>query len=143
MKTTLILAALALSMQSLAFAGLPEGNFSGKALWKTQKETGKYEVSTEIKGGSISSTYTLPDGSVKNWNFEMQPTANGFFSVVSGKRTLGQGYCLEHVSLCHYEINFGETTLEESLTVENEKLYKYGSKKEKGILIMWQEALSK
>ncbi len=144
MKAAVVLGTALMTINALGHAAsLPEGVFKGGGTWKSQNLSGEYEVSSEIKGRIISSTYKLPDGSTKQWVMEMRPTENGFFNVVSTNNVVGKGYCLEHVILCHYEVKTDELSLEETLTVQNEKLYKFGSKTEKGFRVMWQEALGK
>ena len=144
MKSALIIATALMTINTLGFAAsLPDGTFKGDGLWKSQKLSGEYEVSSEIRGQTVSSTYKLPDGSTKQFAMEMRPTENGFFDLVSNTKLVGKGYCLEHVILCHYEIKTDDLALEETLTVQNDKLYKFGSKTEKGFKLMWQEALGK
>lgn len=144
MKIAVIFVTVLMTINTLGHAAnFPEGVFKGDGLWKSQKLSGEYEVNSEIKGQTISSTYKLSDGSIKQWVMEMRPTGNGFFEVVSNTNIVGKGYCLEHIILCHYEVKTDDLTLEETLTIQNEKLYKFGSKTEKGFNIMWQEALGK
>jgi hypothetical protein len=144
MKAALIIGTALMTLTALSHAeGLPEGNFKGDGLWKGHETSGKYTVSSELKGQTLISTYRMPDGSTSNWSFEMKAKENGFFDVISGAKVVGGGYCLDHVVLCHYEVKMGKLQLEETLTIQNEKLYKFGSKTENGFHVMWQEALGK
>lgn len=143
MKKVVIIATVFMTIGSISQAALPEGSFQGRGLWKSEKQEGRYEVRSEIQGQSIATTYTLPDGSTKAWNMEMKATENGFFEVRSGGAVVGKGYCLQYVTLCHYEVKTSALSLEETLTVQEGKLYKFGSKTESGITVMWQESLGK
>jgi hypothetical protein len=127
-----------------AFAGnLTDGSFKGKGLWKSAAKSGTYEVRTQIANNVYSATYTMADGSQKQWSFEMSATTNDFFQVKSNGANLGSGYCLEKAMVCHYEISFGTTKLEETLTIQNDKLFRFGSKNDGTLTVMWQEAMDK
>jgi hypothetical protein len=122
---------------------LPHGEFKGHGLWKSATATGKYEITTKVGNNSIAASYSLPDGTTKDWNFDMEPTTNGFFKVKVFGTEVGKGYCLEKAEVCHYEITVGKLVLEETLTVLGDKLYRFGSKDEGAGRIMWQESLDK
>jgi hypothetical protein len=125
-----------------AFAStLPDGKFSGDALYSSAKGQGTYSVNTTITGNTIATEYVLKDGSKKEWKFDMEPTSGGFFKVKAYDLEIGQGYCLQKASVCHYEIKVAKLSLEETITAMNGKLYKFGSKDEGKGRILWQEAL--
>lgn len=126
-----------------ANAALPIGKFRGSGLWKSFKEQGSYEVTTNINGKTMTSSYQLPNGISREWKFEIEPTLNGFFKVKTYGAEVGQGYCLERVEVCHYEIKADELTMEETLTILDGKLYRFGSKEEGSVRIMWQESMDK
>lgn len=132
---------LILSQTALA-NHLSEGQFQGKGIWKKVSTRGDYQVRTEITGNQVATTYTLPDGKSKNWEFMMDEdeNSNGFFKVVSQGSVLGTGYCLENTELCHYEITVKTGKIEETITLQHGILYKFGSfnGNEK---IFWQEEL--
>lgn len=137
---TLILTSL---MGTSAYAGLPDGNFKGNGLWKSANDQGTYEVMTSVNGNHIVTSYKLPNGTQKEWKFEMEPTSNGFFKVKTNGTEVGKGYCLENVAVCHYDMILGSLFLEETLTASGSKLYKLGSKDQGTGQIMWQEAMDK
>lgn len=145
MKTNLLttFAAMALiltSNQSIA-SGIREGNFVGKGLWKSENATGAYKVSVVIQNDTVSSEYELSDGSKLSWNFKMNGTANGFFKVKSQGVEIGSGYCLDRAEVCHYEIKTSKLNLEETLTILDGNLYRFGSKYMGKVKTAWQEAL--
>lgn len=131
-----------ITLQSLA-GTIPAGTYSGEAIWKSASSQGSYKVDSKIQNNQFQSQYTLPDGSSKTWNFEMVETGNGFFKVTSNNKFIGQGYCLEKVTLCHYSIEEGNFSLEETLTIQDNKLYRFGSKGDESGRIVWQEVLVK
>jgi hypothetical protein len=124
-------------------AGITDGNYKGSGLWKSVKDKGSYSVTTAIKSNTVSASYELPDGSKKEWNFDMEPSINGFFKVKTFGAEIGSGYCLEKAEVCHYEIQVGKLKLEETLILQNDKLYRFGSKDEDSGRIVWQEAMDK
>ncbi|MEK6705208.1 MAG: hypothetical protein AABZ06_05420 [Bdellovibrionota bacterium] len=138
--TTLVLTSL---VAINVYAGLPDGDFKGDGLWKSARDQGTYEVSTSINGNIIAGSYTLPNGTKKEWKFEMEQTTSGFFKVKAYGTEVGKGYCLEKAEVCHYEIAVGKLVLEETLTAFGDKLYRFGSKDEGFGRIMWQESLDK
>jgi hypothetical protein len=141
---TLAITLIAGLISAQAWAGtIPEGHFKGDGLWKSASKRGRYTVETTVSKNTINTDYTLPDGVKKQWNFEMAPTKNGLFKVTVFGAEIGQGYCLEKVELCHYEIKVSGFTLEETLTVQDGTLYRFGSKDDGSGRIVWQEALEK
>lgn len=141
-KTTITIIALLAS--ELCFAhGFTEGSYKGQALWNSLTGKGTYQTATVIEKNSIKAHYTLPDGSSRDWNFEIQNTGSIFFDVMSQGTKLGTGYCLEKAPVCHYEISVGQLNLEETLVQEGTKIYRYGSKNEGNGPIQWQESLDK
>jgi hypothetical protein len=124
-------------------AGLTDGNYKGSGLWKSEKDTGSYSVTTAIKSNKVSASYELPDGTQKEWIFDMDPSNNGFFKVKTFGAEIGSGYCLEKAEVCHYEIQVGKLKLEETLTLQNDKLYRFGSKDDGAGRTVWQEAMDK
>lgn len=131
-----------LSSQAWASA-FPVGNYRGRGLWKSLSESGNYTDSITINNNSVKTDYTLPDGSKRQWNFEMSPQQNGFFKVMSRGIEIGQGYCLEKAEVCHYEITQDKFSLEETFTLLDGRLYRFGSKDYGKGRIMWQEAVDK
>ncbi len=123
--------------------GLTDGNYKGSGLWQSEKNKGSYAVTTSIKSNKVSASYELPDGSKKEWIFDIDPSTNGFFKVKTFGAEIGSGYCLEKAEVCHYEIAVGKLKLEETLTIQNDKLYRFGSKDEGSGRIVWQEAMDK
>jgi hypothetical protein len=146
MKTQLLtlttLICFLLSSQSWAEL-FPNGNYQGHGFFKTKTETGSYLIHTSIKDNLIKSNYSLPDGSKKEWNFQMSTQANGFFKVQTNGIEVGQGYCLEKAVVCHYEIKVNNLSLEETFTLLSGRLYRFGSKDDGTGQIMWQEAADK
>jgi hypothetical protein len=131
MNLKLVSAATVFLLSSVTFAGpLKDGVFKGQGLdvHEADGSRGHYEATTTIKGSSISNTYLLSDGTTKKWDFEMSNENGHFFNVVNDGRIIGKGYCLEHSSVCHYEIEVGSFRLEETLAQIDGKLYRYGSK---------------
>ncbi|MGZ3651975.1 MAG: hypothetical protein ACXVB9_04955 [Bdellovibrionota bacterium] len=141
MKTTMILATL-LTFSGVAQAdSIRDGHFQGKGLWKSETATGSYEVTTDVAGSLFSSSYKLANGQTIKTAMELKPAANGFLKVIDGGKQVGTGYCIEREQLCHYEVKNDKISLEETLTIQNGKLYKFGSKTTDGVTVMWQEAL--
>jgi hypothetical protein len=146
MKTLSILtltSALAVIVSAVAQAHtLPDGTLRGDGLWKSKDTQGTYDVITNVAGDKLTSTYTY--GTQKREvTLELRDAGNGFLRVFADGRDAGSGYCLEKVVLCHYSVNTAKISLEETLTVQEGKLYKFGSKTEGGVTVMWQEALVK
>lgn len=137
---TLVLTSL---VATNVYAELPDGDFKGDGLWKSAGDQGTYEVTTSINGNIVAGSYTLSNGTQKEWKFEMEQTTNGFFKVKAYGTEVGKGYCLEKAEVCHYEIAVGKLILEETLTSLGDKLYRFGSKNEGSERIMWQESLDK
>ncbi len=130
-------------LSNVALAGsFPEGTFSGQGSWKSESQKGAYTVETKIVGNIVQTEYVLPDGTEREWTFEMVPTTNGLFKVKTAGVEVGEGYCIDHADVCHYEVQFGSFSLEETLTLENGKLYRLGSKDEGSGRVIWQEALA-
>jgi hypothetical protein len=141
MKVQIKTLALIISMftiQSWADS-IPDGNYQGQGLYQSRTETGNYSTQINVQGNSIKSAYTLPDGSKKEWNFEMSQQANGFFKVVTNGVDVGEGYCLQKTIVCHYEIKVNTLSLEETFTLLDGRLYRFGSKDNGSGRVMWQE----
>lgn len=140
----LLIALFALSAQSaLAASGtpLPDGSFKGEGHWKSQKTQGAYRAETQIRGDKIEAKYDSSQGKFQ-WSFETRQKANGFFSVLAEGHIVGDGYCLDHAKVCHYEVKVGSLNLEETLVYLEGHLYRYGSKQAEGeAKVFWQEAL--
>ena len=122
-------------------AGLSDGSFKGNGLWQSEHDKGSYSVTTIIQSNKISSSYEMPDGSKKEWTFDMETSSNGFFKVKTYGAEIGSGYCLENAVVCHYDIQVGKLKLEETLTLQNDKLYRFGSKDDGSGRSFWQEAM--
>jgi len=154
MKTKLATFFLALStLTSMAtYANsIPEGTFKGQGLWKSETKTGKYEVSTTIVGDTIKTSYTWENHDQFEFEFQTHDLANGFFEIQIDGHKFGKGYCLEGAIVCHYEIDFSsennpeKVRLEETLTIQDGKLYRFGHKNwiagQYHTDVFWQEAL--
>ncbi len=138
--TTLLLT-LFTTLTHAQAAPLPDGVFKGEGLWKSVTEQAGYMAETRINGNRIEAKYESRKGGYE-WNFEMRQTAKGFFDVVTEAHVIGDGYCLDHAKVCHYEIKVGKLSLEETLVYLDGNLYRYGSKQEGSeAKVFWQEAL--
>ena len=137
MKVTMMLAAL---VSTPIVAGpIIDGGYLGKGQWRdSTAESGHYAVSTAIKNGIISSSYSF-DGETENWEFTVLPGQSDTFKVLVKGEEVGDGYCFQEQ--CHYQIYPG--SLEETLTLDGDRLYKVGSKVHGGVKVFWQENLSK
>lgn len=144
MKTFLTLTTSLLTLSAAAQAHtIPDGTYRGEGLWKGAADRGGYEVVTTITGDRIASTYRLPNGGSREATIELKSGENGFLRVLADGKEVGSGYCLEKVELCHYSMKTDKLSLEETLTIQNGKLYKFGSKTEGAVTVMWQEGLEK
>jgi hypothetical protein len=121
---------------------IPDGSYHGQGLWKSIPARGTYQVSTTVKGDQIASTYKF-NGEERAFTIELQDSQNGFLRAVYEGKEVGQGYCLENVTLCHFSVKTDKLALEETLTIQNGKLYAFGSKTVDGLTVMWQESLEK
>jgi len=138
MKTMILALAVAASANGFALTAFPQGSFHGQGRWSDSTgKSGQYSVETKTSANSVASHYRF-GSETRDWNFSAA-FKQGFFDVMSGGRELGQGYC-QSVQ-CHYQVDFGGGSLEETLTFVDGKLYKVGSKKVSGITISWEEAL--
>jgi hypothetical protein len=144
MKTilTLTTALLAFAAQAQAHT-IPDGTFRGEGLWKSPADRGGYEVITTVAGERISSVYKIRGGENIETAVELKNGENGFLRVISEGKEVGSGYCLEKVALCHYSLKTDKLSLEETLTIQDGKLYAFGSKTQSGVTVMWQEKLEK
>lgn len=147
MKTSLKVQTLALltgliSVSAIA-STIPDGTYTGQALWKSRSQQGNYAVQVTVAENTFQTEYSLPDGTKKQWDFEMAPEANGFFKVKTHEVEVGSGYCLEKSPVCHYQVKIADLSLEETLTVQEGKLYRFGSKQDGTGQILWQESLDK
>ncbi len=134
-----IIASLLIGTTAYALPTIPEGQYDGKANWKSDSgKNGQYTTSVTVKGDSIAADYTHPS-SKATYSFETKPTNNGFFDVIVNSQKVGQGYCL--TVQCHYTADFGNVKIEESLTFWQGHLYRVGSKNINGVIIAWEEAL--
>ncbi len=144
MKAVILMSLMSVSAQAGSIA---DGVYAGTGAWNSKTSQGEYQVSTQVKGSKISTLYTLSDGSVKNWDFELVQDGSKFFKVVSGGVEMGSGYCLDHVDLCQYEVSFTTPSqtfkLEETLLTQDGKLFRYGSKNDGNETVMWQESQTK
>ena len=122
---------------------IPDGSYKGNGAWRSSSDKGNYAIQTSISGHKISTNYALPDGSKKEWNFEIVTGEAGQFSVLANSLTIGSGYCLDQVDVCHYEIKVNDFSLEETLTLMDKKLYRFGSKTEGQGRTLWQESMDK
>lgn len=141
-KTTITLIALLVSELSFAH-GFTTGSYKGNGLWNSRSAKGVYQTTTVIDKNTIKAHYSLPDGSSRDWSFDIQNQASTFFDVISQGTKIGSGYCLEKALVCHYELSVGQLKLEETLVQEGTKIYRYGSKDEGKGPIAWQESLDK
>jgi hypothetical protein len=146
MKVSLFVIAALLSTTSWAGA-LPDGTYKGDGLWNSPLKQGSYKTETKISGEQldtthIESTYLLEDGTTKTWAFEVVPSNGNFFKVEVDGKEVGQGYCLSRATVCHYEVSVGNMELEETISYEVGKLYRFGSKVENDRKVMWQEKMN-
>lgn len=142
MKATLSLLATILISQLGYAHSLTEGTYSGNALWHSVQTNGTYKTVSTVKKNEIKTKYQLPDGSIKEWNFQINESTNEFFEILSQGVQLGNGYCLEKAPVCHYQFSVGQLKLEETIVQEGNKIYRFGSKDEGRGLISWQESLT-
>ena len=141
MKSTLTFLTMVLASTVCLAHGLTEGKYTGHGLWKSEKTTGQYSITASIGAKKIQTAYILPDGTTKQWDFDIVESTNGFFDVMSQSVKLGAGYCLDKAPVCHYEISAGNLKLEETLVQQDKKLYRYGSKNQGQGALLWQESL--
>lgn len=142
MKATVTILATILISQLGQAHSLTEGSYSGNGLWHSTQSTGTYKTVSVVEKNEIKTKYQLPDGSVKEWNFQIKELTNGFFEISNKGTQLGNGYCLEKTPVCHYQFSVGQLKLEETLVQEGSKIYKFGSKDEGHGPISWQENLT-
>lgn len=142
MKTTVLLLATILVSQLSHAHSLTEGSYTGNGLWHSAKETGTYKTDVVVEKAEIKTKYQLLNGALKEWNFKIKDSSNGFFEVLSQGVQLGNGYCLEKAPVCHYQFSVGKLKLEETITQQGNKLYRFGSKDEGHGVIFWQESLT-
>jgi hypothetical protein len=142
MKKILLIGALTLIANAAIADTIKDGTYSGGGRWKTPKINGEYQITTTIKQNTVSSTYNLPGGDTKTWQFTMGHKGSGFFDVVVKDQKIGEGYCLDDVMLCHYAIKWDALIVEETLTLQHGVLYKYGSKNHEHGRVVWQEKLN-
>ena len=137
-----ILAMVAGLMTLQAQAGMiPDGAYKGNGMWRSAQSNGIYQVRTAVAGTKVSADYVMPDGTQKSWNFEIVTREAGQFKVVANTVQIGHGYCLEKVNVCHYEISVSDFSLEETLTLSDKKLYRFGSKTSGQGRTLWQESM--
>jgi hypothetical protein len=142
MKTITLLTLTLLTLGQAAHAdSIPNGSYQGKGLWKSGATRGDYSVTTTVRDAAVTSTYQFAIGETRKVELELRADAHGFLRVLSDGKEVGTGYCIERVALCHYEMKTAKLSLEETLTIQAGKLYKFGSKTEGGVTVMWQEAL--
>lgn len=143
MKSIVLLLATTILLSQLSYAhSLREGAYFGNGLWHSDREAGVYRTNTIIEKTEIKTKYQLLDGTLKQWNFQIKDSSNGFFEISSQGVQLGNGYCLEKASVCHYQFSVGKIKLEETITHQSHKLYRFGSKDEGNGLVFWQESLT-
>jgi hypothetical protein len=123
-----------------AKTALPSGHFLGNGLWKSATDGGSYQAETLINGSTVTSKYTLSDGTKREFTFDMVDAQNGIFKVKIFGAEVGRGYCLDKAQVCHYELKAGNVDLEETITIMDGKLYRFGSKDQGSGRIVWQEA---
>ena len=139
MKNVIVGMGMLLCASGIALDQFPEGSFKGHGRWKSADgESGTYTLNTEIKGDLMSSKYQY-DGKEEEWTFTAKFDKNSFFPVMVDGGEVGRGYC--YSVQCHYEVRIGEMHLEETLTFDQGKLYRLGSKVTAGHRIAWEEAL--
>ncbi len=143
MKSIMSFLTLVLASQLSYSHTLPEGTYQGQGIWKSASEGGNYTNTTVISKDQIKTHYKLTDGSYLDWDFTLSNETNNFFDITIEGQKVGTGYCLEKISLCHYQIEVSGVKLEESLVQQENNMYRYGSKVINEKTIFWQERLEK
>ncbi len=140
MKKVIAIIALLVGTQAFGMTNVPNGEYEGEGRWRDdQGQAGSYVVETSISSGMVSSTYEF-NGQTEVFEFEAKPDSNGFFDVHAYGNEVGKGYCMS--VQCHYELMFGNTTVEETLTFWQSNLYRVGSKVVDGKHVIWEESLT-
>jgi hypothetical protein len=135
-----ILSAIVVST-SYGMSGLPDTQAQGAGAWKhTAGPKGDYTVEMTIKDNHVHSVYQWKDGG-ETFDFVAEFKKNGFFTVNSEGHAIGEGYCGD--VQCHFNVRVGAFELQETLTFQDGKVYRLGSKTVDGGKIMWQEALKR
>ena len=138
---TLILTILLATGSAFAMPNIPDGNYEGKASWKdSQDNKGTYGIKIKVENRTIKSTYNYGTHTIV-YEFSVSADGNGFFTVQSGGKEVGNGYCMN--VQCHYKAVFGDVEMQETLTFWQGNLYRVGSKKVNGHTIAWEEATQK
>ena len=142
-RSTIATATLLVSASAFA-ATFPEGSFKGHGLWKSASgQSGSYTASTTVSVTALESQYELSNATQREFKADIEMKSPNFFVLKSVGVPIGSGYCLERAVVCHYQLNAGETALEETITLQDGKFYRFGSKGSGESKVMWQEALSK
>lgn len=89
MKATVTLLATILISQLGQAHSLTEGSYSGNGLWHSTQSTGTYKTVSVVEKNEIKTRYQLPDGSVKEWDFQIKELTNGFFEISNKGTQLG------------------------------------------------------
>jgi len=143
MKSIISFLTLVIASQLSFSHTLPEGTYQGKGVWKSISEGGNYTNTTVISKDQIKTHYKLPNGKYMDWDFTLSNENNSFFDLTIDGQKVGSGYCLEKITLCHYQFEVPGVKLEESLVQQENNIYRYGSKIINGKTIFWQERLEK
>lgn len=119
-----------------------EGRWDGQGSWFCdQGKTGKYTVSTVVKGGVVSTDYDFGNDHKFSWSFSIAKAAPGFFKIMMNGQKVGGGYCLEGVPVCHYGMSIKGTMIEETIKKDGNVLYRFGHKWNGKNAVKWQEKL--
>ncbi len=94
--------------------------------------------------GSFAATFFRTQikfqGGEEVFEFQITPRGlQGHFEIFVNNHRVGEGYCMS--VQCHYKVQMGSTTVEETWTFYEGRLYKLGSKQIEGKKIAWEESL--
>lgn len=141
MKKLIAIALILVGSTAWGMTNMPDGVYQGQGRWQdSQGQTGSYDINTSVQSNVVSSTYTF-GGNTEKYEFEAKVGSNGRFDVFVGGYKVGEGYCMS--VQCHYELSFGDTVIEETLTFYQDNLYRIGSKQVNGKNVTWEESMKK
>ncbi len=138
---SLIVTILLVGSSVMGMTNRPDGVYQGQGRWRdNQGQSGDYDITSSVKAGLVSSTYTF-NGQSKKYEFEAKTGLNDSFDVLVGGHKVGEGYCMS--VQCHYSISYGGAKLEENLTFYENYFYRIGSKQVDGKVTTWEESMTK
>ena len=138
---TLIIAA---SLARAAAPPLPEGSFTGTAVWRGPSgSTGSYSVERSFSGTTITSHYSWTEPKTREetvtLTFAMKPAEPGFDVLDEKNAVVGKGYCYDDA--CAYRATFGPVTVDETLRWSAGAVDVVGQKSGPGFSVVWKETL--